>query len=387
MINRITSISVVGIAVTTAALVVLLSAFNGIEKMIEKLYSDFDPDITITSSRGKTFDESTIDLTKIAKLSGVIGYSKAVDEIVVVKHEKKWVNARMTGIDSSFLKISRMNEHVLDGEAFLKKEGTDFAIVGAALLDKLGGYIPERVGYETVQIYAPKRDAKVRLGSNPFKVQLVKVSGRMNFNREVNADRIVLPLDLARELLNYENDLSAIYVDVDSTLSNDDVKEKLIGLLGAEFQVKTNYEKNELIYKTSRSEKIIVIIILVFIFILAAFNLIASLTMLFVEKKDNLRTLTGMGASKSTLFKIFFYEGLLISGKGILFGMLLGYGVCAYQLYSGVLVMPNSGGEAFPIALSLADGLLIVALVGSLSLFFSYLPVKVLMKKYTDGSF
>lgn len=387
MINRITSISVIGIAVTTAALVVLLSAFNGIEKMIEKLYSDYDPDITITSSQGKTFDESMIDLSKVNHVSGVIGTSRAVDEIVVIKHEKKWVNARMTGVDSSFLAISKMKEHLVDGDPVLKEGGKDFAIMGAALLDKLGGYIPERVGYETVQIYAPKRDAKVRLGSNPFKVQLVKVSGRMNYNREVNAERIVLPLDMARDLLNYETDLSAIYVDVSSSSTNDDVKRELQGLLGSDFVVKTNYEKNELIYKTSRSEKMIVIIILVFIFILAAFNLIASLTMLFVEKKDNLRTLMSFGASRSTLFKIFFYEGLLISGKGIFFGLLLGYGVCAYQLYSGVLTMPNSGGEAFPIALNLFDGLLILSLVGFLSLFFSYVPVRVLMKKYNEGNF
>ncbi len=163
-----------------------------------------------------------------------------------------------------------------------------------------------------------------------------------------------------------------------------DVKKNIQQLLGKAFVVKTNYEKNELIYKTSKSEKIIVIVILVFIFILAAFNLIASLTMLFVEKKDNLKTLTSMGADHKTLFNIFFYEGLLISGKGILFGLILGYAVCFFQVYTGVLSMPNSGGEAFPIAMSYKDGLLILALVCGLSLLFSYLPVKMMMKKHIE---
>jgi len=360
----------------------LLSAFNGIEQMIEKLYSEYDTDITIVSANSKTFDEDEIDLKRISGIEGVANYSKAIDEIVVLKHEKKWVNAQMTGIDSSFLVMTHMSKHMVDGSPFILKEGDDFGIIGASLLDKLGGFIPDRVGFESIQIFAPKRDAKIRLGSNPFKSQFVQIAGRMNFNREVNAERIVLSIDLAKELLNYGKDITSIYVDVKPDFTNEEVKDQIQQAIGKSFQVKTNYEKNELIYKTSKSEKIIVIVILVFIFILAAFNLIASLTMLFVEKKENLKTLTSMGADQKTLFRIFFYEGLLISGKGILFGLMLGYAVCFFQVYSGILSMPNSGGEAFPIAMSYKDGLLILSLVCGLSLLFSYLPVKMMMKKH-----
>jgi ABC-type lipoprotein release transport system permease subunit len=382
VINSITLISVIGITLITAALVILLSAFNGIERMIEQLYSDFDPDISITSSKGKTFEESTINIKTLRKVDGIVEVSRAVDEIVVIKHEQKWVNARMVGIDSTFLSISKMKSHIVDGEPIIKNSTGEFGIIGATLLDKLGGFIPEQIGYETVQIYAPKRDAKVRLGSNPFKMQLLNVSSRMNFNREVNAEKIVVPLELARDLLNYKTDLNAIYVDVDQGKDLESVKAEIISLLGKEFDAKTNYEKNELIYKTSKSEKMIVIIILVFIFILAAFNLIASLTMLFVEKKENLNTLTAMGADHRSIFRIFFFEGLLISGRGIFFGLLLGYAVCFIQLQFGLLTMPNSGGEAFPIALSLLDGLLIFGLVSALSFAFSYFPVRILMNKY-----
>lgn len=384
MINSITLISVIGITLITAALVILLSAFNGIEQMIEKLYSDFDPDISITSSEGKSFDEKSINLKEVLKMKGIVNVSRAVDEIVVIKHEQKWVNARMIGIDSSFLAMSRMKKHMVDGDPIIQDEKGPYGIIGATLLDKLGGFIPERMGYESVQIYAPKRDAKIRLGSNPFKMQMLNISSRMNFNREVNAEKIVVPLELARALLNYENDLNAIYVEVEKNEEIESIKQDLIRLLGSDFHVKTNYEKNELIYKTSKSEKMIVVIILVFIFILAAFNLIASLTMLFVEKKDNLQTLSAMGATHQSIFKIFFFEGLLISGRGIFFGLLLGYSICFLQLKLGLLTMPNSGGEAFPIALSLMDGLLILCLVSILSLAFSFFPVRVLMKKYKE---
>jgi lipoprotein-releasing system permease protein len=384
VINKITSISVIGIAVITAALIILLSAFNGIEKMIEQLYSDFDTDITIVPAEGKTFQAAAIDTVLIQQVKGVKRISQAIDEIVVLKHEQKWVNARMIGVQSSFLEMAHMNEHIVDGEGFLKKGDADFALIGATLLDKLGGFIPEKVGYETIQIYAPKRDAKMRLGSNPFTIRLVNVSGRMNYNREVNAEKILVPIELASEALNYGDDISALFVETEKTFNVAHVKANLQEILGDSFLVRTNYEKNELIYKTSRSEKMIVIIILVFIFILAAFNLIASITMLFVEKKDNLRTLAAIGASEKSLFQIFFLEGLLISGKGILSGFVLGYAVCFLQLSQGWLVMPNSGGEAFPIALNVSDGLMILFLVSALSLIFSYFPVRILMKRHKE---
>jgi lipoprotein-releasing system permease protein len=381
VINLITRISVVGISVITASLIILLSAFNGIESMIEKLYSDFDTDITIRSTIGKTFPEDLIDYKSIQKTSGVVNYSKAIEEIVVIKHEKKFINASLIGVDSSFLKIARMKDHMVDGNPFIEQNNKSFGLIGATLLDNLGGYIPENIGYEQVILYVPKRDSKVRIGSNPFNTKLIDISGRMNFNREVNADKLVIPIKLAKEILNYQKDITSVYVDVDPSYKNENVKANLIEILGSNFSVKTNYEKNELIYKTSKSEKIIVLILLLFIFILAAFNLIASLTMLFVEKKENIQTMISYGANKKTIFNIFFFEGLLISGKGILIGLFLGYGVCLLQLKSALLTMPNSGGEAFPINITISDGILILFLVSLLSLLFSYLPVRFLVKK------
>ena len=355
--------------------------------MIEQLYSDFDPDITVRSAYGKTFDASVLKLEDLKQVEGVAKVSRAAEEIIVIKHEKKWVNATMVGVDDEFLEISGMSKHMVDGKPVIKNKNGDFAIIGATLLDKLGGFVPEIAGYETVQIYAPKREARVSLGSNPFRIRMVNISGRMNFNREVNAERIVVPLELSRELLNYGNDLSCVYVDVQSEYDNDEVKEGIQERLGKDFKVVTNYEKNELIYKTSRSEKIIVIVILVFIFILAAFNLVASLTMLFVEKKDNLVTLSALGATEKDVFRIFFFEGLLISGKGVLWGLLLGYGISLIQIYGGILTMPNSGGEAFPVSLSFSDGLLILFLVATLSFVFSYFPVKVLISRFRNRAF
>lgn len=349
--------------------------------MIEKLYSDFDSDITIRSEVAKTFPESQIDFKALLSIDGVSNSSKAIEEIVVLNHEKKRVNAVMVGVEESFLNFSKMEKHLIEGASFLFKNDTEYGIIGASLLDKLGGFIPERVGYEEITVFAPKRDAKVRVGSNPFTTRRLSLAGRMNFNREVNAEKLIVPLSYARDVLNYSEDITAIYVDVKEGFENQSVKETIQQKLGKDFSVKTNYEKNELIFKTSKSEKLIVLIILLFIFILAAFNLIASLTMLFVEKKENVDTMISFGANKKTVFQIFFFEGILIAGKGIVIGLVLGYAICLAQLKWAVLTMPNSGGEAFPIKLSLTDGLLIVALVSLLSFLFSYLPVRFLIKK------
>ncbi len=368
----------------TASLVVLLSAFNGIEVMIEGLFSDFDPDITIRLKEGRTFNEKRIDIERLSKIEGVTFYSRAIEEVVILKHEKKWINANLIGVDSSFLEMSQMKKHIIDGDATLKQDGIYTGIIGATLLDHLDGFIPESFGQETIVCYAPKRKIKIRLGKSPFYSKVVKLSGRINYNKEVNASVLILPIELSRDLLRYTHQISAYYLSVDQKKNVEDIKSSIQSIVGEQFDVKTNYEKNELVFQTSKSEKLIVMIILLFIFILAAFNLIASLTMLFVEKLSDIKTMISFGMNRSFLFKIFFYEGVLIAAKGILIGLVLGYGICLLQLRFDIVTMPNSGNEPFPIALTLSDGVLIFVFVSLLSILLSFIPVKYLIHKNVE---
>ena len=159
------------------------------------------------------------------------------------------------------------------------------------------------------------------------------------------------------------------------------LKERIQTVLGDDFEVNTNFEQNELIFKTSQSERLIVFFILVFIFILSSFNLIASLAMLFVEKKKDISTLYAMGATKKTVFQIFFFEGLLISGRGIAIGLFLGYLIAFSQIYFGILEMPNSGGEFFPMKTTWSDAFFILLTVSALGFLASYLPTKYLVER------
>jgi lipoprotein-releasing system permease protein len=381
LVHWITNVSVIGIAAITTALIILVGAFNGIESMVERLYSDFDPDIIVRSEKGKTFSEELIKKDALLTVPGVFRVHRAVEETVYLKHQKKGTNARMLGVDSLFLTDCNMSKHLVEGSAAFSINGRPAAIAGAGVLNAVDGYISTLDGTEEIQLYSPLRDASISRRKSPFKVLPLAVVGSMNFNREVNNEYILLPLELAREQLNYDKDLTALFISLKPGFNPQQVQQAIKDKLGNGFSVKTAAEKNELIFKTSQSEKKIVIVILVFVFILAAFNLIASLTMLYIEKSDNIETFYRIGAKRSFVFSIFFTEGMLIAMKGIVYGVILGVGVCLAQWQWAVLEMPNSGGEAFPIAFTWNDGFLIAGLVLGLSAIMSFAPVYYMVYK------
>lgn len=362
------------------------------EKMIQSIYSEFDTDISVSVNKGKTFNESEINWNELSKIDGIKSYSRAIEEIVVLRHEKKWVSATLVGVESNFLNAIELNKknknseytHLFNGEGVIEdsENGQSLGLIGAGLMQKLNLYIGSTNERESILIYAPKRNVKIRPGKTPFHTDRIFIAGAINYNREVNDEKILWTLKSARNLLRYDNELTHIHIDVDqkSGFSNDEVKRKISESLGSNFKVKTNYEKNELIYQTSKSERLVVIVILIFIFILASFNLIASLTMLYFEKKDNMATLKVMGFSSKNIFHIFLFEGLLISGTGMIIGLFIGYLICFVQSTFQLIIIRSEPLMPFPISFSWADFFLILFSVSGLSFLFSYFPVRVLIR-------
>jgi lipoprotein-releasing system permease protein len=348
------------------------------------MYSEFDTDLSIQASETKTFNASQIDLKKIQKVEGVHSLSRTVDELVIIKNGERWVNARLIGVDSTFLTMAKINKHLLNKEQLT--DNTNFVIPGAGLQDKLQIGIDVENKYDPIVIYAPKRKISIKPGQNPFFLENTNVSAIMNYNREVNSDIVLSSFDFASQLLQYENEYSSIWIDLKDGTDLEKAKKSIQELVGSSFKVKTRIEKNELIYKTSQSEKIIVICILIFIFILSAFNLIASLTMLFIEKKKHITSLLSMGLTKRNIFSIFFNEGILISSIGLILGLVLGYLVCFAQLYGNLIVLPGTS-EAFPINPTFFDGILILLLVIFLTVLFSYSTVHFLVKNNFSSQF
>ncbi len=382
VINLITLISVVGITISTSALVILLSAFNGIEEMVIKLYSEFDAPISVRSKKAKTFDQHFLPLEELSELSYTSSISRAVEEVVILKYDQKWIHAKMLGVDSSFLEMTNMQEHLVDGDAMLFYNDRPSAIFGASLLDKLHAYIPYgNQPLQQITFHVPLREGKIRPGKKPLSIERIPAVARMNFNREVNAEYVVIPIKKASEMLQYGDDISALFIDIERSVDLNRAKRAIQEIVGNDFEVKTHFEKNELIFKTSQTERLIVFFILVFIFILSSFNLIASIVMLFVEKKNDIKTLRSFGATSNTIFRIFFYEGLMISGRGVLLGLILGYSIVIVQLNFGLLEMPGTGGEFFPMKPTFKDGFIIFSAVSLLGILVSYLPSKYLVKK------
>ena len=233
-------------------------------------------------------------------------------------------------------------------------------------------------------IYAPNKNEKISQNQlkniDAFTTAQIPIVGVFTFNNKVDQDLMIVPIDYAAEIFNYKNEITQIEMDFEEGINLDEKKLEIEQIIGENFQVKTSFEQNQLIYETSKSEKLITTILLSFIFFLATFNMVASITMLVIEKRNNLKTLQAMGAKENQLHKIFFYEGLLINGIGLVGGLILGYAVCLLQMKFGLLGMHNSAIDYFPIAFKLQDLLLILGITMIIGTIAAFLPSKFLIK-------
>lgn len=366
-------------------MVIVMSAFNGIEEMVVSLYSEFEPDIRIHSAQGKTFDENQVNYEDLESVDGISKYAKIIEEITILKHEDKWVNSTMLGVEENFIAMSNLRSKVITGSATIEDQYGAMAVIGAGLLEKLEGYIPEDPNqFESLNIYAPLRDKKASMSSEPFSVNRIQLSGRFTYNKDVDFKYFIVPLWYARKILEYKKDISWIGIELKEGVEAETVRDEIKEKLGPDFIVKTRYEQNELIYKTSQTERWITLLVLGFIFVLSTFNMIASLSMLFLEKVNDLKTIQSFGGNRSMIRSIFINEGLLINGLGVLIGLLLGYAICLLQMKFQFIALDETGREPFPIKFLLRDGFIIMLIVGIIGFLSSYIPVRYLMKKHLN---
>lgn len=364
-------------------MIVVLSAFNGIEQTAVELYDDYDQDLTVQLAKSKTMNEGMFPFDKLNLLDGIDKVSRVVEEVVIVKHQDKWANAKIFGVDTVFLSMSNMRAKVMDSmPAKIFEDERPLAMIGAGVFGKLGVYLTkDYADYDRVILYAPFRDAKSTTSSSSFGTVEVGVVSRFNYNKDVNDSYVVVPIELARELLHYGEDITFIAISLRPGMEIEQAKDDLQEILGDEFKVRSRYEKNELIYKTSRVEKLISIIVLSFIFLLATFNMIASLSMLYIEKQKDILTLKSMGASKKFVFKIFFFEGMMINFLGMVLGLVYGSAICLAQIKFGLLTVQNTDEEVIPVIFHSSDFILIISLILVLGAIACWIPVRILMNR------
>ncbi len=369
--------------VGTMALVIVLSVFNGFDKVIKSLINSFDPDLKITIVEGKVFDPETAAKTKILEIPGVYRISEVLEENALLRYDKRQYIATLKGVDDKFIETSGIDSMMVDGDFILEKEGRPYTVIGQGVAYSL------RVGLNFINpliIYVPERVGKINM-SNPtaaFRKFAVFPSGVFGIEQEYDAKYIILPIQNAREILDYTNEVSALEIKLNEGADAEDVQASIRQIIPDNFEVKTRYEQNEMFYRIMKSEKWAIFMILTLILLVASFNIIGSLSMLIIDKQDDIVSLRNLGADSATIKKIFLLEGWLISITGSFLGIIAGTGIAWIQEKFEVISLAGSGSfvlDSYPVDIQIFDILLIwltVILIGFLAALY---PVKKLSAK------
>lgn len=385
-INVISAISVCGVALATLALVCTLSVFNGFQDLVTTFFTAFDPQLKITAVRGKVFDGQDKRVLQLKKMPDVEVYSESLEDNVMVQYQGRQAMAVVKGVEDNFDQLTPIDSILFGrGDLLLHDEVVDYAIPGIQLLSTLGSGI---CFLDPLEIYAPRRGAKVNMAnpSTAFVTGNLFSSGLVfAVNQEkYDASYILTSIDFARRLFQYTTEVSAINLKLKAGADTDAVKKHIQDLLGDDFLVQDRYEQQADTYRIMEIEKLISYLFLTFILMIACFNVIGSLSMLIIDKRDDVVTLRNLGASDRQIVRIFLFEGRMISFFGAFAGVVLGLLLCWLQQEYGLIALGSSGSfvvDAYPVSVHASDVLLIfitVLLIGFLSVWY---PVRFLSKR------
>ena len=363
VINIISAISAIGMTIGTAALIIILSVYNGFDSLIKTMMSNVEPDLLITPSTGKTFvpDDSTYDW--IYDQPCVKNMCCVLEEQVFISYDGKQSLAKAKGVDWIYEEESPLHDHIRDGEFKLQRGDIPLTAVGAGLAYEMG--ISPRF-LAGIDIYFPTRTGKISMTNPAASLEFIRVfpSGIFSVSNDVDAELMIIPIEQMRELLEYDDEVSAVELRLVEGTSKEELKElqkQIAERLGPAFKVRDRFQQNESLYKMMKYEKAAIFMILIFVIIIIAFNIFGSLTMLIIEKRDDIQTLRSLGAQDSLIRRIFVLEGWLISLVGLAGGLIIGVGFSALQQTFGIIKMPGHFVvQAYPIILSWSDILLTI---------------------------
>lgn len=383
-INIIPGISMLGVLVGSAALILILSVFNGFETMIVSLYSSFTPELKVLPAKGKTFDPKTLQLDTLRKKSGILSVTEVLEEKVLFRYGKSQFIGTVKGVSSDFLKNPALDSTLQIGSFTLKEgNGRNLAVIGASVQISLGINIKDPAAM--LQIYSPRHN--VVNSFNPmdeFVVRNIGMSGVFSVQQDFD-DMVITPIGFARDLLGEPKAISYIEFNLQNRVNVDRVQHQLEKRFGKNYVVKNRYQQNTSLYKLLNSEKWAIFLILTFVLIIAIFNIIGSLTMLVIDKRKDIAILTSLGADKGLVQRVFFYEGMLITLVGCIFGMVLGLVFALLQQKFGFITMGGTTMvQAYPVTLKLTDFLLVFITVMGISVIASGISARLSVQKLDE---
>ena len=381
-INVISAVSVCGVALATLALVCTLSVFNGFHDLISSFFTHFDPDLKVEVIKGKVFTPSPSTIEEIKATKGVEVVSLTLEDNAMAKYKENQTMVTIKGVDDEFQALTHIEEILRGNPEFkLYDEIADYGIIGHSLMYLLGTGIQP---FDPIEIYAPRKGGKVNL-ANPM----------ANFHRAplyspgtvfgVNDSRyatsyIIASIDYARKLFGYTTEVTAIEVRLTADADVERVKQSLQTIMGEDFTVKDRYEQQEATFKVVEIEKFVTYLFLCFILMVACFNIISSVSMLILDKRDNAATLHSLGATDSMVSRIFIYEGNLIALLGALVGLVLGIILCLLQQQFGFIGLGDGQFvvSTYPVRVQFTDIILVLASVLFVSAISVWLPIRLL---------
>lgn len=376
LISILSGISLLGYIVGAAALIVVLSVFNGFEGLFMGMYNKFDADMQISAAEGKTFHEQSVNIVNIKVIQGVEKISYVLEENVLLKYGERQNLATVKGVDKNFVSLTGMDSCMVAGELVLGDGDTSYAVVGQGIGYQLS--IDPNDIFEGLQIYVPNREeVDVFNPTSAFSRRTILPVGIFSVQEEVDNKYVIVPIRFLHTLLNRPGEYSSIEIKLAPNANKDKVQQALKDLCGAKFLVKNRFEQREAFYKVMKSEKLISYFILFFILLIAAGNTIGSLYILVIEKKRDIELLSALGLTGNQARFIFTWQGVMMAFVGAIIGLGLGITLCYFQQEYGLVSLDQSASflfSAYPVEVRWGDVLVVFVTVLFLGFITSIYP-------------
>lgn len=365
------------------ALIIVLSVFNGFNGLIATFYSNFDPDLKITPAKGKMFNPSEFNFEPLKHHSGIVHYSEILEEVALLKYGNQIYPATVKGVPENYVNYTNIDTLIVNGSYTLKRDGINYAVLGQGVAYNLGVRLSLT---DHIMIYVPRKGKQVSLNpSKAIRHNYIFPAGIFAVLEDIDSKYIIVSYEYAAELFDSKELVSSVELGISPTANAAKLQKEVQQIVGNNFVVENKYQQHKLIYKTMESEKWAAYLILVFILIIASFNILGSLSMVIIDKKEDILIFRSMGATTRIIRQIFLFEGWLISVTGAFIGSILGVLACWAQTKFEFITLPGNGSfviTAYPVDVVFTDILLVFTVVILIGFVVSWYPVKFISKKY-----
>ncbi len=377
----------IGIAFSTAALIIVLSVFNGLEGLLRSLYSSFDPEIKIELKKGKSFEVTPEFISKVQAIDGVRIVTEVIEDYAYVRYRDADMVVTMKGVSDNFLDQHRLDDHLADGRLVLKEKNIDYAIIGRGVQYALSVGVSENLF--PLQVFYIKNMKSSSLDpSQLYARKSIEPGGVFSIEKNYDENYIFVPLQFAQDLLNYGNKRTSLEIQTDKNSDLKSVQQKISQIVGENFNVLTNEEQHKDLYRLLKIEKLFTFVALTLLVLVASINIFFSLMMLALDKKKDISILFALGGHDHLIRKIFLSEGALIAFIGAISGLVLGGGICWLQDTFGLvgMGMENAIVSNYPVKMRLADFVVTSVVIVCITILVSFYPARLAARSYSIES-